>query len=91
MRPISGMSRKTPEVDVAIAGPVDDVAAGVAVGADCRLGERGDVEPALDQLVARAAVIELRVADEIGAIVGEAVEVAVGARRRSSAACRSAG
>jgi hypothetical protein len=41
-----------------------------------------DVEPAFDHLLDRTVVIELRVADEIGAIVGEAVEVGDRSRRR---------
>ena len=59
-----------------------------AVGADRRQREGGGVEPLLDQLLARPAAVELRIADEVGAIVGEAVEVAIlpgGDRQRRAA------
>ena len=65
------------EIDVAIAGAVDDAAAGGAVGADRRLREHGGVEPLLDQLFTRPAAVELGIADDVGAIVGQAVEVAI--------------
>ena len=65
------------QVDVAVARAVDDAAAGGAVGAERGLREGRGVEPLLDQLLARTAAVERGVADEVGAIVGEAVEVAV--------------
>ena len=41
------------------------------------LANASDVEPAFDHFIARPAAIELGVADQIRAIVGETVEIAV--------------
>ena len=68
---------KHAQIDVSIAGAVDDAAAGAAVGSESREGECRHVEPRFDQFIPRSPVIELRIADEIGAIVGEAVEIAI--------------
>src|SRR5678815_5099556 len=68
---------ENPEINVANSRSINDVAAGVAVGADRRYGKCGDIEPALDQLFGRAVVIELGISDEIGPIVRQPVEVPV--------------
>src|SRR5439155_15653528 len=68
------------QVRVAIPGAIDDVAPGVAVRSKRRLGECGDVEPAFDQDITGLTVVDAGVTDQIGAIVRDAVEVAILAR-----------
>ena len=70
------------EVDVAVAGAVDDAAAGGAVRADRRLRRRPRVLNHCSISSSRGRpLIELGVADEVGAIGGQAVEVAIQPRR----------
>ena len=65
------------EIDVRIARPLDDVPASRAIQPNRGLREGSRIEPLLDQFLARPAAVEFRIADDIGAIVREPVEVSV--------------
>ncbi len=66
------------KIDILQSGGVNDVPPGGPFRPYRHLGKSCGIEPAVDNLVARAIRIEYRVADQIGAIVVDAVEIGVG-------------